>query len=184
MGTSAFRVLESCQRIMILPIVKYGDPILNRICPPVTVFDERLETLATNMVETMYAAPGVGLAAPQVGVLTRVIVIDVTVGEKADNLITVFNPELINAEGDQFEEEGCLSIPDFKGRVHRPQRVVVSGKNSKGKELIIEGEGLLSRVFAHEIDHLNGILFIDHLSSIKRDIIKRKIRKKVRAGEW
>lgn len=169
---------------MILPIIKYGDPILQKVCEPVTVFDKELESLAKNMTETMYAAPGVGLAAPQVGVLKRLIVVDVTVGEKAGNLITLVNPEIINAEGDQYEEEGCLSIPNFTGKVHRPYRVVVSGKSLQGKEKIIEGEGLLSRVFAHEIDHLNGILFIDHLGAIKRDIIKRKIRKKVRAGEW
>ena len=132
----------------------------------------------------MYSAPGVGLAAPQVGVLHRLIVVDVTVGEKIGNLITLVNPEIINVEGEQYEEEGCLSIPDFVGRVRRPYRVVVSGKDLHGKEKIIEGEGLLSRVFAHEIDHLNGVLFIDHLGAIKRDIIRRKIRKKVRAGEW
>ena len=155
---------------MILPIIKYGDTRLQKVCEPVTSFDNELETLARNMAESMYAAPGVGLAAPQVGVLKRLIVVDVTVGEKA--------------EGDQYEEEGCLSIPNFTGKVHRPIRVVVSGKDVQGQEKIIEGEGLLSRVLAHEIDHLNGILFIDHLGAIKRDIIKRKIRKKVRAGEW
>jgi peptide deformylase len=169
---------------MILPILKYGDSNLQKVCEPVTVFDKELAALAKNMAETMYAAPGVGLAAPQVGVLRRLIVVDVTVGEKVGNLITLVNPEIINAEGDQYEEEGCLSIPNFTGKVHRPYRVVVSGKDLEGREKIVEGEGLLSRVFAHEIDHLNGILFIDHLSAIKRDIIKRKIRKKVRAGEW
>jgi len=136
------------------------------------------------MFETMYAAPGYGLAAPQVGVLKRLIVIDVTVGEMRDSLIVLANPELINAEGDQYEEEGCLSIPDFTAKVHRPHRVIVSGRDLKGRERVIEGEKVLSRVFAHEIDHLNGILFIDHLGAIKRDIIRRKIRKKVRAGEW
>jgi len=169
---------------MVLPILKYGDPVLQKLCEPVTVFDADLEQLAKNMVETMYAAPGVGLAAPQVGVLKRFIVLDVTVGQKDGNLIVLVNPEIIAAEGEQFEDEGCLSIPDFTAKVHRPYRVVVSGKDIHGKEAIIEGEGLLSRVISHEIDHLNGILFIDHLSPIKRDIIKRKIRKKVRAGEW
>jgi peptide deformylase len=169
---------------MILPIVKYGNPILHQVCEPVTVFDQELETLSKSMVETMYGAPGYGLAAPQVGVLKRLIVVDVTVGERADSLIVLANPELINAEGDQYDEEGCLSIPDFTAKVHRPQRVIVSGRDLKGRERIIEGEKVLSRVLAHEIDHLNGILFIDHLGAIKRDIIKRKIRKKVRAGEW
>ncbi len=169
---------------MIFPIVKYGNSVLQQVSEPVTSFNETLEALCKNMMETMYAAPGVGLAAPQVGVLTRLMVIDPTVGEKAGSLIVLANPEIINAEGDQYEEEGCLSIPDFTARVHRPQRVVVSGKEIDGKEKIVEGEGLLSRILAHEIDHLNGILFIDHLGAIKRDIIKRKIRKKVRAGEW
>jgi peptide deformylase len=169
---------------MSLPIIKYGDPVLHKLCEPVTEFDEALERFAQNMVETMYAAPGVGLAAPQVGSLKRLIVLDVTVGQKAGNLIVLVNPEIIVAEGEQYEDEGCLSIPEFTAKVHRPLRVVVSGKDVHGEELVIEGEGLLSRVLVHEIDHLNGILFIDHLSSIKRDIIKRKIRKKVRAGEW
>jgi peptide deformylase len=148
---------------MLLPILKYGDPILQKLSDPVTVFDKELEKLAKDMSETMYAAPGVGLAAPQVGVLKRLIV---------------------SRQGDQYEDEGCLSIPDFTGKVHRPYSVVVSGKDLQGREKIMEGEGLLSRVFCHEIDHLNGVLFIDHLGAIKRDIIKRKIRKKVRAGEW
>jgi peptide deformylase len=169
---------------MILPIIKYGNPVLQQVCEPITVFDEELEALSKNMIETMYAAPGYGLAAPQVGVLKRLIVIDVTVGEKLDSLIVIANPELINTEGNQYEEEGCLSIPEFTARVHRPHRVIVSGRDLKGRERVIEGESVLARVFAHEIDHLNGILFIDHLGAIKRDIIKRKIRKKVRAGEW
>ena len=169
---------------MIVPVLKYGDLRLQQVCKPVTQFDQELETLAKNMVETMYAAPGYGLAAPQVGVLKRLIVVDDTVGEKPDSLIVLANPEIIDAEGDQYEEEGRLSIPNFTGRVHRPMRVVVSGQNVKGDEKIYEGLGLLSRVLAHEIDHLNGVLFIDHLGSLKRDIIKRKIRKKVRAGDW
>jgi peptide deformylase len=169
---------------MILPIIKYGNPLLHQVCEPVAVFDEELQALSKNMIETMYAAPGYGLAASQVGVMKRLIVVDVTLGEKQDSLIVLVNPELINAEGDQYEEEGCLSIPDFTAKVHRPQRVVVCGRDVHGKEKIIEGEKVLSRVLAHEIDHLNGILFIDHLGTIKRDIIKRKIRKKVRAGEW
>jgi len=169
---------------MILPILKYGDPRLQKVCEPVTTFDKALEVLAKNMVETMYAAPGVGLAAPQIGVLKRLIVVDPTAGEKEGQLITLVNPEIINQEGEQYEEEGCLSIPDFTGKVRRPYRVVISGKDLQGREKILEGEGLLSRVFSHEVDHLNGVLFLDHLGAIKRDLIKRKIRKKVRAGEW
>jgi peptide deformylase len=169
---------------MILPIVKYGDPVLQKVCDPVTNFDQELETLAKNMVQTMYSAPGYGLAAPQVGVLKRLIAVDDTVGEKPDSLIVLVNPEIIDAEGDQFEEEGCLSVPDFTGKVHRPLRVVVSGQDVHGNEKIYEGLGLLARILHHEIDHLDGVVFIDHLGSIRRDMIKRKIRKKVRAGEW
>jgi peptide deformylase len=169
---------------MILPIKKYPDLVLQQICEPVTQFDQSLELLAKNMVETMYRAPGYGLAAPQVGVAKRLIVLDDSVGERPDALIVLTNPEIINAEGEQFEEEGCLSIPDFTGRVRRPMRVVVSGQDIHGNEKIYEGMGLLSRILSHEIDHLNGVLFIDHLGAIKRDMIRRKIRKKVRAGEW
>ena len=169
---------------MILPIVKYGDSVLHRVAEPVTAFDQALERLSRDMVETMYAAPGVGLAAPQVGVLTRLMVIDPTAGEKAGSLIVLANPEIQESEGDQYEEEGCLSIPEFTARVHRPEKLIVSGKRIDGSRIVVEGEELMARILSHEIDHLNGVLFIDHLSVIKRDIIKRKIRKKVRAGEW
>ncbi len=169
---------------MILPIVKYGNPILNQIANPVISFDEELEELSKNMVETMYDATGVGLAAPQVGILTRLMVVDPTAGEKADSLIVLVNPEIITTEGDQFEEEGCLSIPSFTERVHRPQKVVVSARGIDNNELVVEGQDLLCRILIHEIDHLNGVLFLDHLSVIKRDVIKRKIRKQVRNGEW
>ncbi|MEW5975879.1 MAG: peptide deformylase [Acidobacteriota bacterium] len=169
---------------MILPIVKYGEEVLQRLCEPVEVFDEDLKRLAQDMVETMYAAPGYGLAAPQVGVARRLIVLDVTVGQKPDSLLILANPELVFAEGDQYEEEGCLSIPNFTARVHRPLRVTVSGQDLSGRSHIVQGESILARVLSHEIDHLNGILFIDHLGAIKRDMIKRKIRKLVRAGEW
>jgi peptide deformylase len=170
--------------IMILPVMKYGDPVLQQVCEPVTRFDEELQTLSKNMVQTMYAAPGYGLAAPQVGVLKRLIVVDDSVGKKPGSLIVLANPEIIDSDGDQYEEEGCLSVPDFTGRVHRPIRVVVSGQDMYGTEKICEGLGLLSRILAHEIDHLDGVMFIDRLGSIRRDMIKRKIRKKVRAGEW
>lgn len=169
---------------MILPIIKYGNPVLQQRSEPVISFDENLRTLCKNMVETMYAAPGVGLAAPQIKVLTRLMVIDPTAGEKSGSLIVLANPEIMIVEGDQYEEEGCLSIPDFTARVHRPQKVLVSGKDLDGKEKFVEGEDLLSRILVHEMDHLNGVLFIDHLGAIKRDIIKRKIRKRIRAGEW
>jgi peptide deformylase len=169
---------------MILPIVKYGDPVLEKVAEPVTVFDSELEQLAKNMVETMYAAPGYGLAAPQVGVSKRLIVLDESVGKSPESLLVLVNPEIINNEGQQCEEEGCLSVPEFTAKVQRPFRVVVSAQDVKGQHRVIEGQQLVARIMAHEIDHLNGILFINHLSSLKRDIIKRKIRKKVRAGEW
>ena len=169
---------------MILPIVKFGNSVLHGVAEQVTAFDETLERLSKDMAETMYAAPGVGLAAPQVGVLTRLMVIDPTGGEKAGSLIVLANPEILESEGDQYEEEGCLSIPEFTARVHRPRKLVVTGKRIDGSRTMVEGEDLLARILSHEIDHLNGVLFIDHLSVIKRDIIKRKIRKKVRAGEW
>ena len=169
---------------MILPIVKYGNPILHQMAKPVISFDKKLLSLSKNMIQTMYAAQGVGLAAPQVGMLTRLLVIDPTAGEKKKAFTVLVNPKIISVEGDQFEEEGCLSIPNFSERVHRAQRVVVSARGIDNKEQVVKGEGLLSRILIHEIDHLNGVLFIDHLSAIKRDIIKRKIRKKVRHGEW
>jgi peptide deformylase len=169
---------------MILPVVKYGDPVLQKVCEPVTVFDGGLEALSKNMVETMYAAPGYGLAAPQVGICKRLIVLDASVGERPGGLLVLVNPEIINSEGEQCEEEGCLSVPDFTAKVRRPFRVVVSAQDIQGNHKIVEGQEVLARILSHEIDHLKGTLFIDHLSSLKRDIIKRKIKKKVRAGEW
>lgn len=167
-----------------MPIVKYGDPVLEQNAELVSNFDQELERLTKNMVETMFAAPGYGLAAPQVGVSQRLIVLDDSVGRSAESLLVLVNPEIINSDGEQFEEEGCLSFPDFTAKVKRPMHVVVSAQDVKGRHRIFEGQGLLARILAHEIDHLNGVLFIHHLSSLKRDIIKRKIRRKVRAGEW
>ncbi len=169
---------------MILPVFKYGDPVLERDAEPVSDFGQEIAQLAKNMVETMYAAPGYGLAAPQVGVSKRLIVLDESVGSTAESLLVLVNPEIINSEGEQCEEEGCLSFPDFTAKVKRPMQVIVSAQDVKGQHKIFEGQGLLARILTHEIDHLNGVLFIHHLSSLKRDIIKRKIRRKVRAGEW
>lgn len=169
---------------MRLPIVKYGDPVLQKVCDPVKDFDQELADLAKNMVETMYAAPGYGLAAPQVGVSKRLIVVDDSVGQKPGSLHVLVNPEIINHEGEQCEEEGCLSVPDFTAKVRRPFRVVVSAQDVQGRHKIVEGQELLARILAHEIDHLDGVVFLEHLSSLKRDLIKRKIRKKVKAGEW
>jgi peptide deformylase len=169
---------------MIHPIVKFGDPVLETPAKPVEKFDEGLQALVADMFESMYAAQGVGLAAPQIGISVRLAVIDVTNGKNPEAKIVCANPEIIHAEGAQREEEGCLSIPGFRGHVERPQYVTVRAFDAAGKEFEMRGEGLLARAFCHEIDHLNGTLFIHHLSLLKRDIIKRKIRKLKKAGEW
>jgi peptide deformylase len=169
---------------MIHPIVKYGDPILETPSKTVEKFDQALQTLVADMFESMYAAQGVGLAAPQIGSGRRVCVIDVSLGKNPEAKIVCANPEIIHAEGEQREEEGCLSVPGFRGHVARPQYVTVRAQDAAGKEFEMRGEGLLARAFCHEIDHLNGTLFITHLSMLKRDIIKRKIRKLKKAGDW
>ena len=168
----------------IYPIVKYGDPILERPTPSLTKFDSSLEELTEDMFASMYAAQGVGLAAPQIGLSLRLTVIDVTGGKNPEAKIVLANPEIIHAEGEVREEEGCLSIPGFRGYVIRPQFVTVRAQNAKGESFEIRGENLLARAFCHEIDHLNGILFLQHLSMLKRDLIKRKIRKLRKQGEW
>jgi len=168
----------------IYPIVKYGDPILEKPTPAVKKFDAELEELTEDMFASMYAAQGVGLAAPQIGKSMRLTVIDVTAGKNPEAKIVLANPEIIHAEGEVREEEGCLSIPGFRGYVMRPQFVTVRAQNAKGETFEIRGENLLARAFCHEIDHLNGILFLQHLSMLKRDLIKRKIKKMKKKGEW
>ena len=168
----------------IYPIVKYGDPILERPGDPVKKFDAELEELAEDMFASMYAAQGVGLAAPQIGKSIRFCVVDVTAGKNPEAKIVLVNPEIIHAEGEVREEEGCLSIPGFRGYVIRPQFVTVKAQNVKGEWFEIRGENMLARAFCHEIDHLNGILFLQHLGMIKRDLIKRKIKKLKKQGEW
>jgi len=165
-------------------VVKYGDPVLEKPTKPITKFDAELEELAEDMFATMYAAQGVGLAAPQIGKSIRIAVIDVTGGKNPEAKIVLVNPEIIHAEGEKREEEGCLSIPGFRGYVMRPQFVTVKAQNAKGEWFEIRGEDLLARAFCHEIDHLNGILFLQHLSMLKRDLIKRKIKKLRKQGEW
>ena len=169
---------------MIHPIVKYGDPVLETPTQPVEKFDEELQTLVADMFESMYAASGVGLAAPQIGVCRRLAVIDVSYGKNPEARIVCANPEIIHSEGEQREEEGCLSLPGFRGHVLRPQFVTVRAQDATGKEFEMRGEGLLARAFCHEIDHLNGVLFLAHLSLLKRDLIRRKIRKMKKTGEW
>ncbi len=169
---------------MIHPIVKYGDPVLETPTKPVEKFDEEFRKLTDDMFESMYAAQGVGLAAPQIGIGLRVTVIDVTTGKNPEARLVCANPQIVHAEGEQHEEEGCLSIPGFRGRVLRPAFVTIRAQNATGEEFEMRSEGLLARAFCHEIDHLDGILFISHLSMLKRDLIKRKIRKLRKAGEW
>ena len=169
---------------MLLPILKYGALELKTVSAPVDVFDKELEKIARNMIETMYSAPGIGLAAPQVGLNIRLATIDLSVGEDADQLLTICNPEIVDSEGEQKSDEGCLSIPEFTDSVVRPRKLKVKALNVHGDEIKIEAEGLLARCFCHEIDHLNGILFIDHLSPLKRNLIRGKIKKLARAGDW
>jgi peptide deformylase len=168
----------------IYPVVKYGDPILEKSTAMIKGFDPEFEQLTEDMFASMYAAQGVGLAAPQIGLGIRVAVVDVTGGKNPEAKIVLANPEIIHAEGEKREEEGCLSIPGFRGYVVRPQFVTVKAQNAKGESFEIRGEDLLARAFCHEIDHLNGILFIQHLSMLKRDLIKRKIKKLKKQGEW
>ena len=169
---------------MIHPIVKFGDPVLETPAKPIDKFDEELQKLVADMFESMYAARGVGLAAPQSGISLRLAVIDLTDGKNPEAKIVCANPEIIHAEGEQREEEGCLSLPGFRGYVVRPQYVTVRAQDAGGKEFQMRSEQLLARAFCHEIDHLNGRLFIAHLGMLKRDMIKRKIRKLKKAGEW
>ena len=168
----------------IYPIVKYGDPVLEKPGAPVERFDGELEELAEDMFASMYAAQGVGLAAPQIGKSLRFAVVDVTGGKNPEAKIVLANPQVTHAEGEVREEEGCLSIPGFRGYVVRPQFVTVKAQNVKGEPFEIRGENLLARAFCHEIDHLNGILFLQHLGMLKRDLIKRKIKKLRKQGEW
>ena len=168
----------------IYKVVKYGDPVLEKPAVAIKKFDPELEELAEDMFATMYAAQGIGLAAPQIGKSIRLAVVDVTTGKNPEAKIVMVNPEIIHAEGEAREEEGCLSIPGFRGYVVRPQFVTVRAQNAKGETFEIRGENLLARAFCHEIDHLNGVLFLQHLSMLKRDLIRRKIKKLRKEGEW
>jgi len=169
---------------MIRPIVLWGTQVLEKPSDSVTNITDSEIKLVQDMIETMYKAPGVGLAAPQVGASQRIMVTDASGGEKKDHLFTILNPEIVVAEGEQFEEEGCLSIPGFSANVVRPKKVVLRGLDLNGKEIVMEGSDLLARAFCHEMDHLDGKFFLDHLSFIKRDMIKRRIKKLIRQGKW
>jgi peptide deformylase len=169
---------------MIRPILKYGDAVLHERARTVDAITPEIDRLVNDMIETMYAAPGVGLAAPQVGVPLRIFVVDVSLGRDPDGLLIMINPELVERDGDQLQEEGCLSLPGFEATVLRPSRVVVKGLDRHGDEQRRQGDALLARAFQHEMDHLEGTLFVDRLRGIKRDFIVRKIRKLTRAGKW
>jgi len=166
------------------PILRLGDSILSEPARPVEALTPAIDTLIDDMIETMYAAPGIGLAAPQVGVSSRIFVIDLSLGKDPNQLHVMINPEFVEREGMQLEEEGCLSLPGFTATVARPQRVVVKGRNRAWDEYTIEGTGLLARALQHEVDHLNACLFVDRLRGISRDLILRKIRKMSKAGKW
>ena len=169
---------------MILKIVKYPEPVLSQPGEPVTEFDAELKKLVDDMFETMYASLGIGLAAPQVAVAKRVTVIDLSLGKDPAQKIVLINPEVIFREGKQYEEEGCLSFPEIREKVQRAAKVRIRAQDLKGKWFEMDGEELLSRAFQHEIDHLDGMLFIFRMSSLKRDLVLRKIRKMQREGTW
>jgi peptide deformylase len=169
---------------MIYPIVKYGDAVLEKPSDPIAKFDDALTKLADDMFESMYAAHGVGLAAPQIGISKRIAVIDVTFKEDPEAKIVLVNPEIVHVEGRITSNEGCLSLPEFREKVTRPRKVTARAQNLKGETFEVTGEELLARALLHETDHLNGKLYITHISALKRDLIKRKIRKLAKMGEW
>jgi peptide deformylase len=169
---------------MIRPVLRLGDPLLQAPAQPVPAITSEIERLIDDMVETMYAVPGIGLAAPQVGVSLRVFVIDLSVGRDRNGLIVMVNPEWQEREGMQLEEEGCLSLPGFTATVPRPSRATVRGLNRQGESHTVAGTELLARALQHEMDHLDGKLFVDRLRGIKKDLIVRKIKKLARAGKW
>jgi peptide deformylase len=169
---------------MIRPILKYGDTLLHDRARNVDEITPDIDRIVDDLIETMYAAPGIGLAAPQVGIGLRIFVVDLSVGRDPGGLIVMINPEFVERDGMQIEEEGCLSVPGFNATVVRPERVVLRGLDRRGQPQERTGTGLLARAFQHEVDHLDGTLFVDRLRGIKRDLIVRKIRKLTRAGKW
>ena len=169
---------------MIRPILRYGAGVLHAPAEPVSEITEEIQQLVDDMIQTMYVAPGVGLAATQVGVGLRVFVCDVSTGRNPADLMVFINPEFVERDGMQLEEEGCLSIPGFNATVARPSRAVIRGLNRDGREQAVEGSGLLARCFQHEMDHLEGTLFVDRLRGLQKDLILRKVRKLSRSGKW
>ena len=165
-------------------VVKWPDPVLAKRGEEVTVFDDKLKTLVDEMFESMYAAQGIGLAAPQIAISQRITVIDVSFGKDEKDKIALVNPQIVKSEGRQVEEEGCLSLPEIREKVVRAERVTVRAQDVKGEWFEVEGDELLARALQHEIDHLDGILFIDRVSRLKRELVLRKIRKLQKNGEW
>jgi peptide deformylase len=169
---------------MIRPILRYGADVLHAPAAPVAEITPEIRTLIDDMVQTMYAAPGIGLAATQIGIALRVFVCDISVGRNPQDLLAFVNPEFVDRDGMQLEDEGCLSVPGFNATVARPSRAVLKGLNRDGVEQTVEASGLLARCFQHEMDHLDGTLFVDRLRGLQKDLIVRKIRKLARAGKW
>jgi len=169
---------------MIRPIVRYGADVLHQPAAPVEAVTPEIQALIDDMIQTMYTAPGVGLAAPQVGVGVRIFVCDISVGRTAGELLAFINPSFVERDGMQLEEEGCLSAPGFNATVARPSRAVLKGLDRNGEEQTVEATGLLARCFQHEMDHLDGMIFIDRLRGLQKDLIVRKIKKLARAGKW
>ena len=169
---------------MIRPVLKYGAEELVKVSSPVVAYDDDLRVLIRDLADTMYAERGVGLAAPQVGVNLRVIVVDVRTAEEEGERLELVNPQIISSQGRENGEEGCLSIPGFTAPVERPQKIEVKASDAEGRDLHFEAEDMLARVICHEVDHLDGVLYLDRISFLRRDVIRRKIKKLVKAGEW
>jgi peptide deformylase len=169
---------------MLRPIVRYGADVLHGPAAAVEAVTPEIQALIDDMIQTMYAAPGIGLAAPQVGVGVRIFVCDISVGRNAADLLTFINPVFVERDGMQLEEEGCLSVPGFNATVARPSRAILKGLDREGNEQTVEATGLLARCFQHEMDHLDGTLFVDRLRGLQKDFIVRKIKKLARAGKW
>ena len=168
----------------ILAIKKYPSPELAVRAEEVTEIDDEVRDLVRDMVETMYAAPGVGLAANQVGITRRIAVIDLSAGDEPDSLHVLINPEIVESSGEQCDEEGCLSFPGLTEWVTRPSRLVMRALDLDGRSYTLEGEELMARAICHEIDHLDGVLFIDRIKGLKKDRLRKQVRRSVRSGEW
>ncbi len=165
-------------------ILKYGSTTLHQPSEQVSIVDSSVVELIADLIETMHAAPGIGLAAPQIGVNRRVIVVDLSIGEDEEALVVLVNPEVVDSSGQELGEEGCLSVPGIFSDVVRPSKITVKALNSDGEEIVMEAEGLMARALCHEIDHLDGVVFVDRLSPLKKRFVKKDISKKIESGEW